>query len=235
MYLHTNDNAHSEFILTRESYSSLEYWPIMNMKSLSTSEGNKIFCIVECTTYYHVISKVDWKGNFWLKWNTQNYNVNFTSSPQDWYARKNDMQHEMPISLEKKSRLLLNNRSFDYCLEQTFSYDPWGNLTYRDPLFLEVQLFVSNRLLIENINIIPMGSSINDAINFFWPFWDFTTINTSFKKSMSPNFKPKYASSIFPQFLTPFPFKNSNDICECPYSISFCSKSFVIFLFVSAR
>ena len=57
----------------------------------------------------------------------------------------------MPISLEKKSRLLLNNRSFDYCLEQTFSYDPWGNLTYRDPLFLEVQLFLSNRLLIENI------------------------------------------------------------------------------------
>ena len=135
----------------------------------------------------------------------------------------------MPISLEKKSRLLLNNRSFDYCLEQTFSYDPWGNLTYRDPLFLEVQLFVSNRLLIENINIIPMGSSINDAINFFRPLWDFTTLNTSLKKSMSPNFNPKYASSIFPQFLTPFPFKNSNDICECPYSISFCSKSFVIY------
>ena len=120
------------------------------MKSLSTSEDNWIICIVECTTY-HVSYKVESKASFRLKWNTQIKMLILPQVLKIIMQEKNGIQHEMPISLEKKSRLLLNNRSFDYCLEQTFSYDPWGNLTYRDPLFLEVQLFLSNRLLIENI------------------------------------------------------------------------------------
>ena len=42
--------------------------PIKNMKSLSTSEDNKIICVVECTIYifiiYRVIYKVDSKASF---------------------------------------------------------------------------------------------------------------------------------------------------------------------------
>ena len=133
---------------------------------------------------------------------------------------KNDIQHEMPISLEKKSRLLLNNRSFDYCLEQTFSYDPWGNLTYRDPLFLEVQLFLSNRLLIENIYLWVIH---NWRHQFFQTFW---VLNFSSDPYQSPHVTDFYTY----MYIIDVPFKNGD--VTYGYFVSFCSN---FFLYLTAR